>query len=71
MNGPDVNANMNQGGFDGGMNVPTNSAGLRQYITKLPHTENIDGEDITYSLIPKKQATFVMTHDRFLLLKGI
>lgn len=28
------------------------------------------GEEITYSVLPKKQQTFVMTHDRFLLLKG-
>ena len=71
MNGPEMNVNMNQGGFNGGVNAPTSSAGLRQHITKLPYTENIDGEDITYSVIPKKQQSFVMTHDRFLLLKGI
>ena len=39
-------------------------------IMKMPFTEQIDGQDITYSIIPKKQASFVMTHDRLLILKG-
>lgn len=59
-----------QGNFDMD-SIPTTSEGLKNFITKRPFTETIDGEDITYSIIPKKQASFVMTHDRFLLLKGI
>lgn len=73
MNGPEGNFNVGmnqQDSFDSGM-MPTTSEGIRQFITKRPYTQTLDFEDITYSIIPKKQQSFVLTHDRFLLLKGI
>ena len=51
--------------------LPTTSEGIRSFITRRPYTEIIDEEEITYSVLPKKQESFVMTHDRFLILKGI
>jgi hypothetical protein len=51
--------------------MPTTPEGVRQHIAKLPFTQTIDFEKITYSLIPKKMKTMCMTHERFLLLKGI
>ena len=71
INGPDFNKGGNQqDNFDSGI-VPTTSEGIRQFITKRPYTQTLDFEDITYSIIPKKQQSFLLTHERFLLLKGI
>jgi hypothetical protein len=73
MNGPEGNYNVGmnkQDSFDSGV-MPTTPEGIRQFITKRPYSQTLDFEDITYSLIPKKQQSFVMTHERFLLLKGI
>ena len=73
-NGPDVNVNIggNQGNnnFDSGV-MPTSPEQIRQFIMKRPYTQTLEGEDFTYSILPKKQQSFVMTNDRFLLLKGI
>lgn len=44
---------------------------LRNHIEKKPFTQNIYGIDYTYSLLPKKQRNFVLTNDRFLLVRGI
>ena len=62
---------MNQpNNFDSG-SLPTTPEGIRQHITKRPYTQTFDFEDITYSLFPKKMKTMCLTHERFLLLKGI
>lgn len=39
-------------------------------MKKKPFTQKIGNIEYTYSLLSKKQATFVMAHDRFLYLKG-
>ncbi len=46
------------------------SSVLLQRIKKKPYTQTIDDTDYTYSILAKKQKTFVFTHDRFLILKG-
>ena len=51
--------------------LPTTSEDIKQYIAKRPYTQKIGDEEVTYSIIPKKQSTFIMTHDRFLILKSI
>lgn len=43
---------------------------IKTFIKRKPYTQRLEGDDITYSVLPKKQNTFVMTNDRFLLLKG-
>ena len=48
-----------------------NGPKLRLHIEKKPFTQKIRGIDYTYSLLPKKQRTFVFTNDRFLLVRGI
>jgi hypothetical protein len=40
-------------------------------MKKRPYTQMLNGIDITYSILPKKQNTFFLTHDRFLFLNGI
>jgi len=59
-----------QNQFASGM-MPTTPQGIREQIRKGPYTQTLDYEDLTYSLIPKKMKTMCMTHERFLLLKGI
>jgi hypothetical protein len=44
---------------------------LRSHIEKKPYTQKMNDIDYTYSIIPKKQKSFVFTHVRFLLLKSI
>jgi hypothetical protein len=40
------------------------------FMKKKPYTQKIGNVEYTYSLLSKKQASFVMSHDRFLYLKG-
>jgi hypothetical protein len=35
-----------------------------------PYTQSLGGEELTYSILPKRQETFILTHERFLMLKG-
>ncbi len=44
---------------------------LRSHIEKKPYTQRMNDIDYTYSIIPKKQKNFVLTNNRFLVLKGI
>lgn len=39
-------------------------------MKKKPYNQKIGNIEYTYSLLSKKQASFVMAHDRFLYLKG-
>jgi hypothetical protein len=65
--GPSFNQ---QGNQEPSEPMPVSSAEIKAYIKKKPYTQTLGGQEFTYSLLPKKQQTFVMTHDRFLLLKG-
>jgi hypothetical protein len=84
--GPEVNVSLSGGqgnsgygyeqqqniaNFDNNLELPTSPEQIRKFITVRPFTQTLDNEDLTYSIIPKKQQSFVMTHERFLLLKGI
>jgi hypothetical protein len=40
-------------------------------MKKSPFSQILDGVEVTYSILSKKQSTFIMTNDRFLFLKGI
>jgi hypothetical protein len=40
-------------------------------IKNRPYTQNMNGVEVTYSILNKKQQTFVLTHPRFLYLNGI
>jgi hypothetical protein len=44
---------------------------LRRHIEKKPFTQRLGLIDYTYSIIPKKQKTFVLTNERFLMVSGI
>lgn len=44
---------------------------LRTHIEKKPYSQIMNGIEYTYSIIPKKQKSFVFTNTRFLLLKSI
>lgn len=46
------------------------SSEIIAFMKKKPYTQKIGNIEYTYSLISKKQASFVMAHDRFLYLKG-
>ena len=50
--------------------MPYSSEEIKIYIKKKPYTQSIRGQEITYSILEKKQETFIMTHPRFLLLFG-
>lgn len=51
--------------------VGLSGAKLRSHIEKKPYTQRMNELDYTYSIIPKKQKNFVLTNNRFLVLKGI
>lgn len=42
-----------------------------QTMHKRPYTQFLQGQEITYSVLCKKQQTFLFGNDRFLLLRGI
>lgn len=48
-----------------------NSAQILQLIKKKPYSQLIAGVEYTFSILKKKQKSFVGTNDRFLVLKGI
>jgi hypothetical protein len=50
--------------------IPTTSAEIAAYMRKRPYTQMLGGDDFTFSVYPKKQASFIMTHERLLMLKG-
>ena len=50
--------------------LPTASADIIQYMKKRPFTQYLGGIQFTYSLLQKKQGTFLLTNERFLMLKG-
>jgi hypothetical protein len=39
-------------------------------MKKKPFTQYLGGIEFTYSLLPKKQDSFLLTNERFLMLKG-
>lgn len=39
-------------------------------MKKMPYTQILSGEEFTFSVLPKKQSTFFMTHERLLMMKG-
>lgn len=43
---------------------------ILSYIKKRPFTQLIKGVEFTYSMLSKIQKRFIMTNDRFLVLKG-
>lgn len=47
------------------------SAQILLAMKKKPFTQMIHGVEYTYSILSKKQQTFVLTNERFLVLKGI
>ncbi len=44
---------------------------IKSLILKKPFSQIIKGTEYTYSIVSKKQKTFVLTNDRFLILKGV
>ena len=42
--------------------LPQTHAEYLAYIKKKPYSQIIGGQELTYSLLPKKQKSFVMTH---------
>lgn len=44
---------------------------IHSHIKKKPYTQLIKGVEYTYSILSKKQKTFVLTNERFLFIKGI
>ena len=44
---------------------------ILQAMKKRPYSQIINGVEYTFSILNKKQQTFVMTHERFLILKGV
>ena len=44
---------------------------LIRLIKKKPYTQVLDGVEITYSILAKKQENFILTHERLLVLIGI
>ncbi len=51
--------------------LPTTGPQIVEYMKKKPYTQFLSGVELTYSLLQKKQDTFLLTHERFLMLKGI
>jgi regulatory protein YycI of two-component signal transduction system YycFG len=51
--------------------VEISSAQILQAMKKRPYSQIINGVEYTFSILNKKQQTFVMTHERFLILKGV
>lgn len=49
----------------------TSNRKVRATIEKKPYSQDIQGIRYTYSILPKKQKAFVLTHERFLVIKGI
>lgn len=47
-----------------------NSNEIIAYMKKNPYSQKIGNVEYTYSLLSKKQESFVLSHDRFLYLKG-
>jgi len=43
---------------------------ILRLIKVKPYTQMLDDVELTYSILSKKQQGFVLTNDRFLLLKG-
>jgi hypothetical protein len=39
-------------------------------MKKKPYTQFLAGEEFTFSVLPKKQSTFFMSHERLLMMKG-
>jgi hypothetical protein len=40
-------------------------------LKNRPYTQSLQGVEVTYSILNKKQKTFVLSHERFLYLNGI
>lgn len=54
------------------MNYGTSTANdILMAMHKRPYSQLLQGQEITYSVLCKKQQTFLFGNDRFLLLKGI
>ena len=49
---------------------PSTAEGL-QNMRKHPYSQILNDVEITYSILCKKQQTFLFGNDRFLLLRGI
>lgn len=54
-----------------GTNQPLTGDQIKSLIKKKPYSQFLNGTEYTYSIVSKKQKTFVLTNDRFLVLKGI
>lgn len=52
-------------------NLELSGPQIHSHIKKKPYTQLIKQIEFTYSILSKKQKTFVLTNDRFLYLKGI
>lgn len=51
--------------------APLSSNDIIQAMRKQPYSQFLQGQEITYSVLCKKQQTFLFGNDRFLLLRGI
>lgn len=49
----------------------SSSRKILSLIEKKPYSQDVQGVKYTYSILPKKQKAFVLTHDRFLVIRGI
>jgi hypothetical protein len=47
-----------------------NSAQIFELIKKKPYSQFMNGVELTYSILSKKQQDFIFSNDRFLILKG-
>jgi hypothetical protein len=50
---------------------PPSTAEIFQNMRKHPYSQILQNQEITYSILCKKQQTFLFGNDRFLLLRGI
>ena len=57
--------------FNNPSDTPTKPEEVKKFIMKRPYSQRLAGQEITYSILNKKQESFVLTHERFLILKGI